>query len=115
VQAERIRRNKPWERSTGPKSATGKARSKMNAFKHGEYMSEGQILRDALKLNQVFVERALLYEKARLRLGDLMVEYLDRQERLKRQEWQEQQERTHRKDNEINKGPPPPCENGGTK
>lgn len=28
--------NKPWEWSTGPKTKTGKARSKLNAMKHGE-------------------------------------------------------------------------------
>lgn len=29
-------RNKPWLRSTGPKTPTGKTRSKLNATKHGE-------------------------------------------------------------------------------
>src|SRR2546430_13247145 len=29
-------RNKPWLRSTGPRTATGKDRSKLNAAKHGE-------------------------------------------------------------------------------
>jgi hypothetical protein len=29
-------RNKPWLRSTGPKTAAGKARSRQNATKHGE-------------------------------------------------------------------------------
>ena len=30
------RRVKPWTRSTGPKTKTGKQRSRMNALKHGE-------------------------------------------------------------------------------
>ncbi|WLT31123.1 hypothetical protein [Geothrix sp. PMB-07] len=32
-QAEAIRRWKPWERSTGPKTEAGKAASSRNAFK----------------------------------------------------------------------------------
>ncbi len=32
-QAEMIRRWKPWERSTGPRTSEGKARSSKNAFK----------------------------------------------------------------------------------
>lgn len=34
-QAERIRRWKPWEKSTGPKSEEGKQRSAMRGFKGG--------------------------------------------------------------------------------
>ena len=33
---ETIERNKPWERSTGPRTEDGKARSSRNALKHGE-------------------------------------------------------------------------------
>lgn len=39
-QSELIRQTKPWEFSTGPKTQTGKERSKMNAFKHGACNSE---------------------------------------------------------------------------
>jgi hypothetical protein len=34
-QAERARATKPWEKSSGPKTAKGKARSSLNAYKHG--------------------------------------------------------------------------------
>ena len=34
------RRTRPWERSTGPRTAQGKARSRMNAWKHGERSAE---------------------------------------------------------------------------
>lgn len=30
------RRNRPWEFATGPKTASGKAQSSRNAWKHGE-------------------------------------------------------------------------------
>ena len=34
-QAQRIRQQKPWEYSTGPKTIEGKNKSKFNAYKHG--------------------------------------------------------------------------------
>ena len=36
LRAELIRRWKPWENSTGPKSEDGKARSAMRGFKGGD-------------------------------------------------------------------------------
>lgn len=35
AQAAHIRRTKPWLKTTGPRTAAGKARSRMNAYKHG--------------------------------------------------------------------------------
>ena len=34
-QAQRIRQQKPWNYSTGPKTPQGKAISRKNSFKHG--------------------------------------------------------------------------------
>lgn len=34
-QAERVRLSRPWERSTGPRSAAGKQASSRNAYKGG--------------------------------------------------------------------------------
>ena len=31
-----VRRNQPWTKSTGPKTAAGKAKVAMNSFVHGE-------------------------------------------------------------------------------
>lgn len=36
LRAQLIRRWRPWERSTGPKTAEGKSRSSRNAWKGGE-------------------------------------------------------------------------------
>ena len=33
-------RSRPWERSTGPRTAEGKARSRWNAWKHGYWSRE---------------------------------------------------------------------------
>lgn len=36
-QAEAIRRWKPWEQSTGPRTDEGKARAKMNGYRGGHW------------------------------------------------------------------------------
>lgn len=51
--AERIRANKPWEKSTGPRSRKGKKKSSQNAVKHG--LKRAETLR-ALKLFKVHRE-----------------------------------------------------------
>ena len=45
-QAERIRRWKPWEKSTGPKSEEGKRRSAMRGYKGGTR----ELLREVARL-----------------------------------------------------------------
>lgn len=51
---ERILRVKPWLRSTGPRTAAGKARSSRNALQHGYYGAEG---REARRLIQTLARR----------------------------------------------------------
>ena len=46
-QAERIRAWRPWERSTGPRTAEGKARASLNAYR-GAKRSETRALMRAL-------------------------------------------------------------------
>lgn len=49
-QAERIRKAKIWQKSTGPKTETGKIRCKYNALKHGRFCAHHKNLRKALRL-----------------------------------------------------------------
>ena len=56
LRAELIRKWKPWEKSTGPKSAEGKRRAAMRGYKGGNR----QMLRDlsdALREHQKTLER----------------------------------------------------------
>ena len=51
-QADAIRKWKPWEKSTGPRSASGKAKSKMNALKEGAHNEKMRKFRKVLN-NQI--------------------------------------------------------------
>src|SRR5690606_36624796 len=54
-QAARIRKLKPWLRSTGPRSEAGKAKTRLNAQKHGLRSAELALLRGALKRHRLFL------------------------------------------------------------
>jgi hypothetical protein len=60
-QAEAIRRWKPWEQSTGPRSDAGKARASRNADKGGQWH----------KLRELSKEVNALLRRQRERLADL--------------------------------------------
>jgi hypothetical protein len=47
--AKRARENKPWEKSTGPRTDNGKAAIKNNALKHGGYSAPYKELMQTLK------------------------------------------------------------------
>lgn len=63
-QREMMLRNKPWEKSTGPKTPGGKARSAKNSFKNGNYAQSWDYCRLALKLNKQFVKTVLSFTEA---------------------------------------------------
>jgi hypothetical protein len=65
-QAERIRRTRPWEKSTGPKTAAGKKRSSLNAWKHGGRCRVMDEYRHLLALNRVFVKQFVSLYKMEL-------------------------------------------------
>jgi hypothetical protein len=55
AQAARIRALQPWTKSTGPKTAEGKRRSRANAVKHNMRSAEAQALRQLLKRQRQFI------------------------------------------------------------
>ena len=93
-QAEAIRKHKPWEKSTGPRSDRGKAIASRNALKHGLYSAKSDIIRAILTKNQEFLA--------------LYVKYCDIYAFL------ETLERTEETFNEIKGQGPRPPENRGT-
>lgn len=47
-QAQAIREWRPWNASTGPTTAEGRARTRMNALTHGTLNMEAKALREAV-------------------------------------------------------------------
>lgn len=66
AQAERCRANKPWDKSTGPKTEAGKARVSMNAYKYGSDTRCKKLMRDILKHNRAFVKSVWEFETIKL-------------------------------------------------
>jgi hypothetical protein len=56
-QAQLIQRWKPWQKSSGPKTKSGKAACRMNAKKHGLRSLEWKELKRALRLQARALER----------------------------------------------------------
>lgn len=53
--AERIRANRPWEKSTGPRTRAGKRNASKNAYKHGGFTETRRIAHKMLKANREFL------------------------------------------------------------
>lgn len=62
-QADAIKKWRPWDKATGPKTAAGKEKSAMNAFTHGLDSREGEALRRALKEQQQLLQTMLINAK----------------------------------------------------
>jgi len=58
AQRQRCLENPPSNYATGPKTASGKARASMNAFKHGGDALYKKIAMDMLRHNQEFLKSA---------------------------------------------------------
>jgi hypothetical protein len=58
-QAEAIRKWKPWAKSTGPKTETGKNISRYNAFKHGHTARGGLKLRAVMAAHSRWLREVL--------------------------------------------------------
>lgn len=63
AQAARCRANRPWEKSTGPKTTFGKGRSALNSHKHGHRSAEMQTIKHILRMHGLFIT-SLLSSKA---------------------------------------------------
>lgn len=50
-----IRQWAPWKKSTGPRTVAGKAKSCMNAFKHGQYCRQAYEFRAALRYRMAYL------------------------------------------------------------
>lgn len=61
-QAELIRAWRPWEKSTGPRSAEGKARASRNAFKGGQRQALRALAR---QIDAALLEHREALERAR--------------------------------------------------
>lgn len=61
-QSEQIRNWKPWEKSTGPRTAAGLRRSSQNARKHG--LRSAEILQVMKTLSELRKQRLLLFHAA---------------------------------------------------
>lgn len=72
-QAERIRMQKPWLHSTGPRTTAGKARSSRNARRHGlrsaEYLKQMKAIRQILRIQRQY----LFLARQQVRLWERMI------------------------------------------
>lgn len=66
LQAEKIRNWKPWRKSIGPKTAAGKKRCKMNAWRSRVSPEDYKNLNEGPRWNAAFLRMADIWSAARL-------------------------------------------------
>lgn len=71
-QAENIRKTKPWEKSTGPKTEKGKERCRYNALKHGRRSIFSGQINLVLKANRDFLNQVNFYIESEQKLACLL-------------------------------------------
>lgn len=78
AQRERILKNKPWEKSTGPKTTQGKEKSSQNALKTGyrtkELLAIRKYLRDSRRVMEAIYERRFRIDRSptyKLKSGEM--------------------------------------------
>jgi len=76
--AARCRANKPWEKSTGPKTPAGKMRASLNALKHGGHSCDFKNARMMLKLNREFLAHYEAFNTTDFIRHDLVNELIKR-------------------------------------
>lgn len=73
-QADRIRSQKPWLKSTGPRSARGKLASSRNAMRHGCYGAEFKMICQYLRMQKHYVDTLRFMLKADLFMDETQFE-----------------------------------------
>lgn len=74
---ERILKNKPWEKSTGPRTAEGKRKSSLNAVKHGGRSRIWEVyIQKVLDMNEIVNAQAVIiseYHRKNTRLTNELI------------------------------------------
>lgn len=78
---ERILKNKPWEKSTGPRTKEGKRNSALNAVKHGERSRIwDDYIQKVLAINEIVTVQAVLiseYQRKNDRLTNELIKKIN--------------------------------------
>ncbi|MFQ5673799.1 MAG: hypothetical protein ACE5G9_11945 [Nitrospinales bacterium] len=76
-QREKILQTRPWEKTTGPKTPQGRARSSMNALKHGKWSRTMAVIRKQRQTARTLKSEILELQKLRLQALNAVLEIHD--------------------------------------